>query len=43
VLVPKKDVDIIVPKRNLEKTVWEKITSIFDFSDDETPVVHTAE
>ncbi len=34
VLVPKKDVDIIVPKRNIEKTVLEKITSLFDFSDD---------
>lgn len=31
VLEPKKDVDIIVPKRNIEKTVFEKITSIFDF------------
>ncbi len=31
VLEPKKDVDIIVPKRDIEKTVFEKITSIFDF------------
>ena len=44
VLAPKKDVDIIVPKRNLEKTVWEKITSIFDFSDDEAvPIVQNTE
>ncbi len=34
VLAPKKDVDIIVPKRNLEKTILEKITSMFDFSED---------
>jgi outer membrane protein assembly factor BamE len=31
VLEPKRDVDIIVPKRDIEKTVFEKITSIFDF------------
>ncbi|MEE9411771.1 MAG: outer membrane protein assembly factor BamE [Methylococcales bacterium] len=34
VLAAKKDVDIIVPKRNLEKTIFEKITSMFDFSDE---------
>ncbi|HFD13156.1 MAG TPA: outer membrane protein assembly factor BamE [Crenotrichaceae bacterium] len=35
VLEPKKDVDIIVPKRKIEKTILEKITSLFGLLDDE--------
>lgn len=35
VLEPKKDVDIIVPKRKIEKTIFEKITSLFGLLDEE--------
>jgi outer membrane protein assembly factor BamE len=33
VLEPHKGVDILVPKRNIDKTILEKITSLFDFSE----------